>query len=163
MTRVVIGGTARWPWSYYDVTHVRIVHSDLYNNGYTTLSDDAEGDRHPGLGDRGRLRRLVRARRAACCAATCAPVLYVESDDWPSMPMTLLHRLVEVGGLRVVSGPVVIGGYRVWTLFSGAPCPPRASPSGETPRVRTPSLRWARGTDGAGAVGRRTSSLVTAR
>lgn len=127
--RVVIGGTARWPWTYYDVKDVRIVHSDLYNNGYTTLSDNPRVIVIPGSAIEGGY-GASSEHAALVLRGTCAPVLYVESDDWPSMPMTLLHRLVEVGGLRVVSGPVVIGGYRVWTLFSGATCPPRASPSG---------------------------------
>ena len=103
--RVVIGGTARWPWTYYDVRHVRIVHSDLYNNGYTTLSDDPRVDRHPGLGDRGRLPGDASQRARTALRGTCRAVLYVESDDWPSMPMTLLHQLEATGAAAVRPGP----------------------------------------------------------
>ncbi|HEV3213254.1 MAG TPA: hypothetical protein VGZ03_07665 [Acidimicrobiales bacterium] len=119
--RVVIGGTARWPWSYYDVRHVRIVHSDLYNNGYTTLSDRARVIVVPGTAIEGGY--LASSRRAAVRVRNgCPAVLYVESDDWPSMPATLLRQLTTTGGLAVVSHRVVAG-YQLWALRSAVPCP----------------------------------------
>jgi hypothetical protein len=124
--RVVIGGTARWPWSYYDVRHVRVVHSDLYNNGYTTLSDNPWVYVIPGSAIEGGY--LASARRVAMALRnSCRPVLYVESGDWPSMPMGLLDQLEGPGRLTVAEGPVLIGGYRVWTLFGGQGC--HAAPS----------------------------------
>ena len=119
---VVIGGTARWPWSYYDVRHVRIVHADLYNNGYTTLSDNPRVVVIPGSAIEGGY--LAASRRAALRVRHgCPAVLYVESADWPSMPMTLLDQLTTTGGLRVVAGPTVLAGYRLVTLRSAVPCP----------------------------------------
>jgi len=119
---VVIGGTARWPWSYYEVRHVRIVHSDLYNNGYTTLSDSPRVEVIPGTAIEGGY--LAASQRAARRVRySCRAVLYVESNDWPSMPMTLLRQLTTTGGLSVTSGPTVLAGYRIWTLTSAVPCP----------------------------------------
>jgi hypothetical protein len=122
---VVIGGTARWPWTYYDVHRVRIVHSDLYNNGYTTLSDLPKVIVIPGSAIEGGYPASA-ARAALALRGTCRPVLYVESNDWPSMPMTLLHQLVTTGRLRVLAGPIAYDGYRTWTLLSR--CASRASP-----------------------------------
>jgi hypothetical protein len=119
---VVIGGTARWPWAYYDVRHVRIVHSDLYNNGYTPLSDDARVLIIPGTAIEGGY--LVASRHAArVVRASCRTVLYVESADWRSMPMTLLHQLTTTGGHQVTGGPFLVAGYRVWTLLPSVLCP----------------------------------------
>jgi hypothetical protein len=111
---IVIGGTARWPWSYYDEPSVKIRFSDLYNNGYTTLSTLPHVVVIPGTPIEGGY--LASANRAAASAWTCGGVAYVESDDWPSMPMTLLADLVHRGHLRVTSGPEVLDGYRYWTL-----------------------------------------------
>jgi len=121
---VVIGGTARWPWSYYDVSHVRIQFSDLYNNGYTTLSDDPKVLVVPGTPIEGGYAATV-ARVTARTAGHCPAVLYVESDDWPTMPMGLLDSLVHEG--RLATGPAkVVDGYRYWELVpAGAP---RSSP-----------------------------------
>lgn len=120
---VVIGGTARWPWSYYDVAHVRIRSSDLYNNGYTTLSDQSDVIVIPGSAIEGGY--AASARGAALRVRDhCGGVAYVESDDWPSMPMTLLRDMERDGNLRVERGPVVLDGYRYWLLQTTAPCPP---------------------------------------
>jgi hypothetical protein len=130
--RVVIGGTARWPWTYYDVRHVRIVHSDLYNNGYTTLSDNPKVIVIPGTAIEGGY--LAASRRAALRVRSgCAAVLYLESDDWPSMPMTLLRQLTTTGARSVASGPTVVAGYRVWTLTSAKPCAPRTRAAAAAP------------------------------
>jgi hypothetical protein len=119
---VVIGGTARWPWTYYDVRHVRIVHSDLYNNGYTALSDRARVVVVPGTAIEGGY--LASSHRAVLHVRDCGPiVLYVESDDWPSMPSTLLRQLTTTGGLIVV-GRFVFAGYQLWSLLRPAPGPP---------------------------------------
>ena len=122
--RVVIGGTARWPWAYYDIRHVRIVHSDLYNNGYTPLSDSTRVLVIPGSAIEGGY--LASSTRAALALrGVCTPILYVESDDWPSMPMTLLHQLTTTGGLQVL-GLSIVGGYRVWTLDATSRCAKRS-------------------------------------
>ncbi len=113
---VIIGGTARWPWSYYDVDHVQIAFSDLYNNGYTTLNDQPNVLMLQGSAIEGGYESdaLAVARRAAL---HCGPVVYVESDDWATMPMTLLHDLTTVGGLTLVrQHPTVVDGYRYWLL-----------------------------------------------
>lgn len=112
---VVIGGTARWPWSYYDVDHVRIRFSHLYNNGYTTLSDNPEVVVVPGTPIEGGYAASVQAATSAV-AGHCQGVAYVESDDWPTMPMTLLRSFESSGHLHVRS-EVVIDGYRLWELF----------------------------------------------
>lgn len=123
---VIIGGTARWPWAYYDVTHVHIAFSHLYNNGYTTLSDNPHVIVIPGTPIEGGY--VASASSAARRAKEyCGGVLYIETDDWPTMPMTLLRALQTTGGLSVTSGPSDIHGYRVWTLASSAPCPPAPS------------------------------------
>ena len=111
---VVIGGTARWPWSYYDVNHVRIRFSHLYNNGYTTLSDDPRVTVVPGTPIEGGYAASV-ARVTAAVARHFCGVLYVESDDWPTMPMGLLESLVHAGGLTTAASHVV-DGYRYWEL-----------------------------------------------
>ncbi len=112
---VVVGGTARWPWSYYDVARVRIAFSDDFNNGYTTESDDPRVLVMRGSAIEGgyAANSLLVAGRVG---TRCGPVLYVESDDWPSMPMGLLHDLTTTGRLHVVTGPVVDQGYRYWRL-----------------------------------------------
>jgi hypothetical protein len=121
--KVVIGGTARWPWSYYDVTQVRIRFSNLYNNGYTTLSDNKNVIVIPGSAIEGgyRASSIAAAREVR---DDCNGVLYIESDDWPSMPMGLLHTMEQQGDLEVASGPVVLDGYRYWNLITTAPCAP---------------------------------------
>jgi hypothetical protein len=119
---VVIGGTARWPWSYYDEPTVKIRFSDLYNNGYTTLSTVTNTVVIPGTPIEGGYAPSVNTAVARARADRCADVAYVESDDWPAMPMTLLDDLTHLGGLRVTTGPVVVDGYRYWTLVPTAPC-----------------------------------------
>lgn len=114
---VVIGGTARWPWAFYDVHRVRIRFSDLYNNGYTTLSDDPRVIVVPGTPIEGGYASAVR-RTTARVAGHC--VLYVESNDWPTMPMSLLQSLEHKAHL-VVEGTAVIDGYRTWELGGSQP------------------------------------------
>jgi hypothetical protein len=109
---VVIGGTARWPWSYYDVSDVRIRFSDLYNNGYTTLSHDPRVIVVPGTPIEGGYAASV-AQVTAAVARHCAGVLYVESDDWPTMPMGLLESLIHG---RLSTAAHVVDGYRYWEL-----------------------------------------------
>ena len=112
---VVVGGTARWPWAYYDAHRVRIVHSDLYNNGYFPRSDDARVLVIPGSAIEGGYQ--ANADRAALVVAKkCRPVLYVEAGDWTSMPMGLLRTLTTSGGLEVTRGPNQLGSYRAWWL-----------------------------------------------
>jgi hypothetical protein len=124
--KVVIGGTARWPWAYYDEPTVRIRFSDLYNNGYTVVSTVPDVVVVPGTAIEGGY--LASAKRAAAEVDDwCPGVAYVESDDWPTMPMTLLAVLEQRGHLVVTSGPTVVDGYRSWTLDPATPCP---SPSG---------------------------------
>lgn len=128
----IIGGTARWPWAYYDVHTVRIVHSDLYNNGYTPLSDNRHVIVIPGSAIEGGY--LQASRHAAAVVKNyCGGIVYVESNDWPSMPMTLLATLESTGKLGVVSGPIAVGGYRYWNLTTGAPCAPPSSVRTRTP------------------------------
>jgi hypothetical protein len=121
---VVIGGTARWPWAYYDERTVVIRFSDLYNNGYTSVGTDPGTYVMPGTPiEGGYLAASRRAARAASVAdRPCGRVAYVESDDWPAMPMTLLRTLERDAKLRVTSGPVVLDGYRYWTLSSAFGC-----------------------------------------
>lgn len=123
---VVIGGTARWPWTYYDVHHVHIAYSNLYNNGYTTVSDDPRVLIVAGSPIEGGYSRHV-AEVARRVRAYCPGVVYVESDDWPSMPMSLLHAMTSTGGLVVTKGPVATPGYRYWLLVPTTPCPLPAS------------------------------------
>jgi hypothetical protein len=119
---VIVGGTARWPWSYYDTRHVRIRFSHLYNNGYTTLSDRSSVIVIPGTPIEGGY--AVQATRAALrVMGHCAGVLYVETNDWPSMPKTLLTTLRTTGGMVVLGGPIVEHGYRYWTLATSRNCP----------------------------------------
>lgn len=118
---VVVGGTARWPWAYYDAHRVVIRHSSLFNNGYTPLSDSPNVIVIPGSAIEGgyRAASLAAALRVAR-ARPCSAILYVEAGDWPSMPMTLLRLLTTVGRHKA-SPPVRVGGYRVWTL-AGRSC-----------------------------------------
>jgi hypothetical protein len=109
----IIGGTARWPWSYYDARHVQIEFSSLYNNGYTTLSDDRSVIVVPGTPIEGGY--PVAVRKVTAEVAPSCNVLYVESDDWPTMPMSLLRSLQAHDHFRVVSASVV-DGYRLWQL-----------------------------------------------
>jgi hypothetical protein len=115
---VVIGGTARWPWTYYDVSRVRIRFSHLYNNGYTTLSDSPSVVVVPGTPIEGGYASAV--ERVTAQVASHAPgVLYVESDDWPTMPMSLLLSLEGFGegnGRLSVARYFVEDGYRFWEL-----------------------------------------------
>ncbi len=121
--RVVLGGTVRWPWAYYEATGVRIRFSTLYNNGYTPLLREPSGGFFllPGSAiEGGYAGSSLRAARFA--GARCGRVDYVETDDWPSMPPRLLEDLEHVGRLAVTSGPTDLGGYRLWTLASVGPC-----------------------------------------
>lgn len=78
---VLIEGTARWPWTYYEVHRVRLVFSGLYNTGFAPLSDqravvimrgtDIEGGYDPA----GAVARVERY----------SEVLYVRTDDWPGL------------------------------------------------------------------------------
>jgi hypothetical protein len=111
--KVVIGGTARWPWTYYDAGRVRIEFSHLYNNGYTTLSDTPTVIVVPGTPIEGGYATAVEIATAE--VATSARVLYVESDDWPAMPMSLLRSLEGRDHLTAVSATVE-DGYRMWEL-----------------------------------------------
>jgi hypothetical protein len=119
---VVIGGTARWPWSYYDEHTVHIAFSDLYNNGYTTISTRRDVLMLRGSAIEGGYAAdaLGVARRLR---GQCGDVLYVESDDWPTMPTTLLDDLTTTGGLHVTGGPTDDRGYRYWTLHGPLDCP----------------------------------------
>jgi hypothetical protein len=110
---VIIGGTARWPWAYYDERHVKIEFSDLYNNGYTPLSDDPNVIVVPGTPIEGGYPAAVRSVTSEV-RASCR-VRYVESDDWPTMPMSLLRSLETKDHLRIVSATVE-DGYRLWQL-----------------------------------------------
>ena len=117
---VVIGGTARWPWAYYDAHPVVILHSDLYNNGYYPVSESPRVIVIPGSAiEGGYLAAAAAAARSV--RGTCRPVLYVEAGDWRSMPTTLLRTLTATGGLAP-SAPRTLGGYRVWTLSPAHRC-----------------------------------------
>lgn len=128
---VVIGGTARWPWSYYEAAEVTIRSSDLYNNGYYPVDRGCLGCKLvpssriyvlPGSAIEGGYPKSS-AAVARAVRDDCDGVAYVESDDWPSMPMTLLQDLERIGDLEVTDGPVVVDGYRYWELRTTAPCP----------------------------------------
>lgn len=120
---VVVGGTTRWPWAYYEEHHVHISYSDLYNNGYTVQSDQSRVLLVPGTAIEGGYQASV-DRIVARVRDYCGGVAYVESDDWPSMPMTLLDDMSTDGNLKVLSASV-LDGYRYWTLATTAPCPPQ--------------------------------------
>ena len=124
--RVVIGGTARWPWAYYVAHRVDIGYSDLYNNGYFPRSDDPRVVVIPGSPIEGGYAASA-AAAVARVRGHCGNVVYVESSDWPSMPMSLLRALTTAGGLVVLRGPVSVPGYRYWILTSTLPCPSAAS------------------------------------
>jgi hypothetical protein len=119
---VVIGGTARWPWAYYEEHAVDIAYSDLYNNGYTVRSDQSHVLVVPGTAIEGDYQSSVN-RVVDRVHDYCGGVAYVESDDWPSMPMALLDDMVKYGNLKVLTA-TVLDGYRYWTLATTAPCPP---------------------------------------
>lgn len=114
---VVLGGTVRWPWAYYEAPRVQIHFSDLYNNGYAPVFPGSPGNRLVALPGSAIEGGYASASMLAAehVRGHCAGVDYVETDDWPTMPMTLLDDLEQVG-LRVASGPVDLDGYRIWTL-----------------------------------------------
>lgn len=128
---VIVGGTARWPWSYYDVGRVRIRFSDLYNNGYTTLSDTPGVLIVPGTPIEGGYPAAVRT--ATVLAAARCKVLYIESDDWPTMHMTLLESLEVIDRLHVTSASV-LDDYRVWELSTSRAGTATTCRSGSGPR-----------------------------
>jgi hypothetical protein len=101
---------------------VLIKYSTLYNNGYTVVSKDPAVIVIPGTPIEGGYRAAAKLA-AARARGWCPGVVYIESDDWASMPMTLLHDLTTSGGLVVASGPVDAHGYRVWHLVPRLPCP----------------------------------------
>jgi hypothetical protein len=78
---VLIEGTARWPWTYYEARHVRLIFSNRYNTGFAPLSDNKrvvvmagtviEGGYNPSSA----VGKLSRFRST----------LYVRTDDWPSL------------------------------------------------------------------------------
>jgi hypothetical protein len=124
---VIVGGTARWPWAYYDdAGPVAIRFSTLYNNGYTVVSKDRNVLVIRGTPIEGGYRGQV-AAAVARARGWCPGIVYVESNDWPSMPMTLLHALTTTAGLVVASGPLDAHGYRVWHLVPKLPCPMQPS------------------------------------
>ena len=125
---IIIGGTARWPWGYYELRHVTIDFSDLYNNGYTVRSDRANVLIIPGTPIEGGYASSV-AIAAGIARRRCAEVVYVEADDWPTMPMSLLRALVA-GGNTLARGPVSVAGYRYWVL---KPAPTCVAPGASTP------------------------------
>jgi hypothetical protein len=78
---VLIEGTARWPWTYYEVRHVHLRFSNLYNTGFAPLSDDPRVFIMPGTVIEGGYDPVaaVHALRAH------ATLLYVRTDDWPTL------------------------------------------------------------------------------
>lgn len=119
---VIVGGTARWPWSYYYVDHVRIRFSDLYNNGYTTRSDVPGVIIIPGTPIEGGYTSASNEAARAIVAGRYCEVAYIETDDWPQMPMTLLHLLEHQGHLKLVASRSDVDGYRLWQLRSTTAC-----------------------------------------
>jgi hypothetical protein len=142
---VIIGGTARWPWGYYELRHVAIRFSDLYNNGYTVRSDRPLVLIVPGTPIEGGYARSV-AIAAVFARRRCGKVVYVEAGDWPTMPMSLLRALVA-GGRTVARGPVSVAGYR-------------SGPGAELTRLPTRSIGRRHGVP-RGATGYFTARTVT--
>ena len=78
---VLIEGTARWPWTYYDPAPVRLTFSPRYNTGFAPLSSDPRVVVMAGTVIEGG----YSAKGAISKLANATTTVYVRSDDWPSL------------------------------------------------------------------------------
>ncbi len=78
---VIIEGTARWPWTYYEVHPVRLRFSPAYNTGFAPLSDDPRIYVMPGTVIEGGYDPVAAVRAVSAHDL----VLYVRTDDWPTL------------------------------------------------------------------------------
>ncbi len=78
---VLVEGTARWPWTYYEVRDVRLVFSNQYNTGFAPLSDNPNVEIMPGTTIEGGYNPV----RAVAAMRSHDRVLYVRTDDWPAL------------------------------------------------------------------------------
>ncbi len=78
---VLIEGTARWPWTYYEERHVHLVFSDKYNTGFAPLSDNPNVVIMPGTTIEGGYNPTA----AVAALGRHRQVLYVRTDDWPAL------------------------------------------------------------------------------
>jgi hypothetical protein len=88
---VIIEGTARWPWTYYEEQPVRLFFSNLYNTGFAPLSNNPQIVIMPGSVIEGGYDPAA----TVTAVKSYSTVLYVRTDDWPTlgdpMPIELTH------------------------------------------------------------------------
>jgi hypothetical protein len=114
---VLIEGTARWPWTYYEVRNVRLRFSGLYNTGFAPLNDDPHVYIMPGTVIEGGY-DPVAAVRAVDQFTT---VLYVRTDDWPTLGDPL-HAVFAANCYHVVRRAHPAGYLLEW-LERSCPAP----------------------------------------
>ncbi len=78
---VLIEGTARWPWTYYEARTVHLKFSSRYNTGFAPLSDNARVVVMAGTVIEGG----YNADAAVAKLGSATTTLYVRTDDWPSL------------------------------------------------------------------------------
>jgi hypothetical protein len=88
---VLIEGTARWPWTYYNSPRVRLTFSPLYNTGFAPLSTQRHVVVMPGTIIEGGYNAEAAVRKLRTATST----LYVRTDDWPSLGDPLAHAFAN--------------------------------------------------------------------
>jgi hypothetical protein len=92
---VIIEGTARWPWTYYEsaIDPVHYIFSPLYNTGFAPVSNDADVYIMPGSEIEGGYDPTYAVRTMA----SYHEILYVRTDDWPTLGDPLYGALHAAG------------------------------------------------------------------
>ncbi len=113
---VLVEGTARWPWTYYEIAHPRLVFSHAYNTGFAPRSDDARVVVMPGTTIEGG----YNASGAVAKLSNFSTVLYVRTDDWPGLGDPLAAAFTSACFASVAHRHVP--GFLLETLAQRRPC-----------------------------------------
>ncbi len=116
---VLIEGTARWPWTYYRESHVKIFWSQRYNTGFSTSSAERNIYVMPGTIIEGGYDAHAAVRRLD----KYDKILYVQSDDWPSMGRPLASSFQRACYLRTTTTHVPGFVMEVWARPALNHCP----------------------------------------
>lgn len=90
---VIIEGTARWPWTLYEEHPVHLVFSPLYNTGFAPVSTTPGVYIMPGSEIEGGYDPVT----AVDAVSRYHQVLYVRTDDWPTLGDPLRAALTRAG------------------------------------------------------------------
>ncbi len=112
---VLVEGSARWPWAFYGAHQLSLKFSDQYNTGFAPVSKDSHVVLMPGSIIEGGYNANATIQRL-----NEAPyVLYIQSDDWPSMGYPLHAAALGSCYKPAAKGFIHIPGYYIqhWTRY----------------------------------------------